>query len=177
MKGDLSVSPKWLSLLGACLCTTPAGVVYAFSLFGPQLAVKLGYTSKQINFVAAAGSLGVYVTTPFFGYFADTKPPMRLAWLAACFFLIGFYAIALTYDGTLTYRHYSVIAFYYFLVGMGCACSNIVALSTTGHNFKDERGIGIGIPVTLFGLSASIFSMYLSFILCLPRSSRHSWVS
>ncbi|KAJ9066209.1 hypothetical protein DSO57_1011761 [Entomophthora muscae] len=67
--------------------------------------------------------------------------------------------MALTYDGVLKYHNFLVMAFYYFLVGTAGGCAYINATSTSGHNFKDRRGLGIGLPVTFFGLSAFFFSL------------------
>lgn len=65
------------SLLAACLCTACGGVVYTFSLYGPQIGQKLGYSSVELNVIAISGNMGVFISSPFFGYLADTQSPHR----------------------------------------------------------------------------------------------------
>lgn len=147
------------SLIAACLCTISGGVVYTFSLYGPQIGLKLGYSSVQLNVIAISGNMGVFLSSPFFGYLADTQPPHRITKISAILYIFGFTAMALTYDGVLIYRNFFFMAFYYFLVGTASGCAYINATSTSGHNFKERRGLGIGLPVTFFGLSAFFFSL------------------
>ncbi|KAI9296457.1 MFS general substrate transporter [Neoconidiobolus thromboides FSU 785] len=152
---------RWLTnitLIAGCLSTTCGGIVYSFSLYGPQVASKLGYTSLQLNLIAIAGNLGVFVSTPYFGYLSDNYPTSSVGLYSTVLYFVGFMLMSLTYNGVLP-SAFVLMMIYYFMVGMAGGCAYITATATTGHNFRHKRGFGIGVPVTFFGLSAFLFSL------------------
>ena len=71
---------KWnqlASLACAVLGMLAAGTTNTFSLFGPQLASRLGYTQLQLSQVAAAANVAHYLSAPLVGAYVDRVGPHR----------------------------------------------------------------------------------------------------
>lgn len=64
-----------------------------------------------------------------------------------------------TFTGTTLVSHYLITAIFYGMVGLGSSCAYNAALSTNIRNFdQKQHGFAVGVPVSLFGLSALFFS-------------------
>ncbi|KAJ1920714.1 hypothetical protein H4219_001113 [Mycoemilia scoparia] len=147
-----------IALIGACLCTGTSASVYTFSLYGQPLAQKLNFNSRQTSIVAICANFGFLFAGPFIGRAADIYGPKRLAAIGAIIVCTAFLCIAYTYNGTLPWNSFIVLAFYETLMGLGSQCTSMAAVTTTSKNFKRSRSMAISLTNAFFGLSPLIMS-------------------
>ncbi|CAG8777260.1 16544_t:CDS:2, partial [Acaulospora morrowiae] len=88
----------------------------------------------------------------------------------------GYYLLALTYNGYLHSKSFLICSLYLLLVGMASAAGYLSSLTKITKDLaltSSKRGIALGTPLGLFGLSAFMFSQnqFIPFqIGCLPLS-------
>ncbi|KAF9114220.1 hypothetical protein BGX27_011422 [Mortierella sp. AM989] len=70
----------------------------------------------------------------------------------------GYAGLALTYSGFFYSMGFFTAFMFLSLVGMGSQAGYMTSVSTNAHNFHNARGIAMGIPIALFGLSALLFA-------------------
>ncbi|CAG8519280.1 6345_t:CDS:2 [Ambispora leptoticha] len=145
------------SFIGAILIASISGTQYLFASYGPALAHRLKFSSVQINTIASAANYGCYLSNPLFGHISDKYGPKVSTLFASVTLFFSFLGLALTYHGSLP-PLFSLCAIYLFFTGMASAAGFMAVLTTQAKNFPKIRGIALGIPLALFGLSAFIFS-------------------
>ncbi|KAI8916167.1 major facilitator superfamily domain-containing protein [Gorgonomyces haynaldii] len=138
-----------------------AGTLYAFSLFGNQLAAQLDLTQKETAFVGACGNVGVYLSGPLIGTLVDLYPshiPHFLVFGGGLIFL-GYSLVALAFEHYISTPHFLILALYFLIIGLGSSSLYHVSLATNYRNWPQEyRSIAVGITVSCFGLSALVFT-------------------
>lgn len=132
--------------------------VSVFSLYTPAFIAGLHYTQVSINIIAGAMLLGLYLTLPILGYFADAHGPVLLA-------LIGFIISPGYLMAWQTYRvglgeWWMAVAF--FLIGTGTSSAYFCSLLTCARVFPDRKGLSISLPVSCYGLSAFLLAWMLT---------------
>ncbi|KAJ3099394.1 hypothetical protein HDU97_003227 [Phlyctochytrium planicorne] len=147
-----------ISLISSSLVLLSAGTFYAFSLYGPQLEKRLGYSNSQTAIVASSSNLGVYLTGPLWGLLVDKVNPRWLFLSAAILLAAGYSLASLAYLGqfgpTIPYLY---MCLFYFIVGVGSGGAYHSGLATNLRNWPPNfRGLAIGIPVAVFGLCGFI---------------------
>ncbi|GBB84527.1 hypothetical protein RclHR1_01110012 [Rhizophagus clarus] len=145
-----------ISFLAALLISSVCGTQYLFSAYSTKLAERLDFSSIQINTIGSAANYGVYLGKPIFGYVADNFGGKR-PFFAAFIIFIGYFCLAMTYEGNLT-PSFLLCAFYMFIAGMASAAGLMSSLVIVAKNVTSFRGISLGAPIALSGLSAAIFS-------------------
>ncbi|KAJ4307066.1 hypothetical protein N0V88_000441 [Collariella sp. IMI 366227] len=83
-----------ISALSALLSALCAGSITIFSLYGHIFQSRLHYTQFEVNGLASAASIAMYVPVPLLGYFCDRSGPAPLSLLAAVLFGGGYAAAA-----------------------------------------------------------------------------------
>jgi MFS family permease len=145
----------------SCLC---AGSITAYSLYGHLFQERLRYTQLQVNMVAIAAELAMYLPVPFFGYLCDRIGPAPLSFFASILFGVGYLLAALTYDsgapelGGLVYERgwpYWVMVVAFIFIGMGTTSMYFSAVTTCAKNFGrgKNKGLALACPIAAFGLS------------------------
>ncbi|PKY48889.1 MFS general substrate transporter, partial [Rhizophagus irregularis] len=154
---NLRVIKLTLSFIAALLISSVCGTQYLFSAYSTTLAERLNFSSIQINTIGSAANYGVYLGKPIFGYIADNFGGRR-PFFAAFIIFIGYFCLAMTYEGSLR-PSFLLCAFYMFLAGMASAAGKFLCLlALIAKNITSFRGISLGAPIALSGLSAAIYS-------------------
>ncbi|TPX59123.1 hypothetical protein SpCBS45565_g07826 [Spizellomyces sp. 'palustris'] len=156
-----------------CPCKFNSIYLRAVKLTSPfSVAEKLGYTQTQMNLIASAGGLGLYLSGPAMGSFVDQYGPKKVVLASAVLLFTGYSCMALTFNGTFAHSSFLLVAVSYGLVGLGSAGSYNAAITTNVRNFHPrDHGFVVGISVSLFGLSAFIFSQLSAFFYRRPLSA------
>ena len=113
-----------------------------------------------MSIISSSGMNGLYLASPIVGIFVDRiRHPKTFLLIGSFCFLVGYTQMGLLYswnDSSL----YGLMAFFYFLVGIGTSSSFHSSMATNYRNFpSNERGRAVGIPVACFGLSAFLYTM------------------
>ncbi|KAG0269476.1 hypothetical protein DFQ27_003388 [Actinomortierella ambigua] len=145
---------------------TLAGSLYAYSLYAASFTSNLKYTNVQTSIIAVIGDGGIYGVGPLTGALADRLGPRPMSAIAAGFLALGYTLLSIGYDQGKSKvaqgqepTHYMVMAFAFFLAGVGSSCGYMAAFTALAKNFTRARGVAIGIPVSFFGLSAAILTL------------------
>ncbi|KAI9101253.1 major facilitator superfamily domain-containing protein [Phlyctochytrium arcticum] len=148
-----------VSFAAALLYMICGGTLYVFSAYSTNYARKLHYTQTEINIVASAGGMGVYLPGPVVGMAVDRFGPKWIGFSASLLLLSGYMGMARIYSGAFFTTSYIASAFFYSLVGLGSAGVYNSAITSVIRNFPPRiHGLVIGLSVSLFGLSAFFFS-------------------
>ncbi|KZZ98768.1 Major facilitator superfamily domain, general substrate transporter [Moelleriella libera RCEF 2490] len=178
-----------ISLIFATLCSLCAGSIVVFSLYAPRFQSRLRYTQLQINGLAIAGSLALYLPISIMGYVCDRVGVSPLALLSAALFGTGYGTAAFVYrkldiaHNSLQHSHsnshewaYPVFILAFVCVGSGTCAMYIASVSTCAKNFGKGkyRGLALAMPITGFGLSGMWLSQFGSHVLyeIKPNGSR-----
>ena len=136
-----------------------AGTAYAYSAWSPDLKARLSLSQSQVELIGYCGNFPGLVQ-PFVGVLTNRYHPAVTAMLAAAFLLTGYLlmAAAVWTDSCLTSA--SVLAAANASVVVGITHIYTVILAVNVLNLPPHRlGLGISGCVTLYGLSASVFSL------------------
>lgn len=148
-----------------------AGSLIAFSFYAHVFLSRLFYTQYQVNAVAIAGELSMYLLVPIFGYLCDRYSPRPVQFLSGLFFGAGYGLAGLTYrQGPPSQGGWSVGIMILSFIGIGTGtCSMYIsAVSACAKNFGKSRykGLALALPSAAFGLSgmwqSQIGSLWLS---------------
>ncbi|CAG8654542.1 14361_t:CDS:2 [Funneliformis caledonium] len=94
----------------------------------------------------------------FFGYIVDHYGGRRTTLFASFAVFMGYFLLAMTYNGTLSNSSFLLCALYVFISGMASSAGLVSSLVTIAKNVTSFRGIAFGAPMALFGLTAAIYS-------------------
>lgn len=174
---------RLLSLVSATLIALCAGSISVFSLYGPRFQSRLRYTQFQVNGVAIASSLALYLPISVIGYFCDRVGAPPLAAIAGALFAVGYGLAAWVYnklDNEYNLLHqkdrgneatYPLMLLAFVCVGAGTCGMYMSAVSTSAKNFGKGkyRGLAMALPITGFGLSGMWVSQFASRFLYEPN--------
>ncbi len=147
-----------VSVTAPSLC---AGSITAYSLYGHLFLTQLRYTQLEVNAVAIAAELGLYLPVPFMGYLCDRYRPGLISLLSSLLFGAGYLLAALTYrrgpptaaggDGW----PLVVMILAFVGIGAGTCAMYLSAVTTCAKNFGRGRhkGFALAMPIAAFGLS------------------------
>ncbi|KAH6897137.1 putative transporter MCH1 [Thelonectria olida] len=156
---------RLISLVTANLCALSGGSIVVFSLYAPLFQSRLHYTQFQVNAVAIAGSIALYLPISILGYICDRVGITPLALLATVLFGSGYGTAAGVYRKLdLQYRSggdvdgdwslpLMMVAF--ICIGIATCAIYMAAVSSCAKNFGKGkyRGLALAMPITSFGLS------------------------
>lgn len=174
------VENKWCSLLAGLCMMAAAGTQYMFSTYSPQVKDLLLYDQSEINFIGSMANVGVYIGF-WTGFCHDHLGARITAASSGVLFFIGWFCFYLGLVGVLP-SNYILMGFFMFVAGNGSAAAYTSALANNVNKFPiRHRGAIVGLLVSLFGLSAAIFTevytwifqesvepFILFFAICLP---------
>ncbi|EPS39276.1 hypothetical protein H072_6895 [Dactylellina haptotyla CBS 200.50] len=144
---------QWLRYsAGACalISCLSAGSILLYSLYTPLFQRRLHYSQMQINAIAIAAELGMYLLVPIFGWICDNYGPDRLSIVSIFLFVPGYLSAAYCYDNKLSYMH---MFFSFLLIGAGTVSMYLTGITTCAKNFTKKRGLALAVPISAFGLS------------------------
>ena len=171
-----------VSLVSATFAALCAGSLVVFSLYAPKFQSRLRYTQFQVNGVAIASSVSLYLPISVMGYFCDRVGVAPLALLSSVLFGTGYGLAAALYrrldidynvlgktpHGPGDAWSYPLMMFAFVCVGSGTCAMYIASVSTCAKNFGKGkyRGLALAMPITGFGLSGMWLSQFGSRFLC-----------
>ncbi|KAK6521729.1 putative monocarboxylate transporter mch1 [Arthrobotrys conoides] len=137
---------------GACALVSclSAGSILLYSLYTPLFQHHLHYTQMQINAIAIAAELGMYLLVPIFGWICDNYGPDRLSIVSIFLFVPGYLSAAYCYNNKLPYM---TMFFSFLLIGSGTVSMYLTGITTCAKNFTKKRGLALAVPISAFGLS------------------------
>jgi MFS family permease len=138
-----------------------AGTCYSFSIYGSRLSDVLGLNQRESAFMAVCGNAALFLSGPLFGMLTDKYQDQLHLFL--CFggicICLGYCLIAATFAKLLS-SHFLLLSFYYLLIGLGSGSCYHISLGTNYRNWPASwRSVAVGMSVSLFGLSAFVFSL------------------
>ncbi|KAK3683685.1 hypothetical protein B0T22DRAFT_383634 [Podospora appendiculata] len=168
---------RTLSFASAVLSSICAGSITVFSLYGHIFQERLHYSQYQVNGLASAASIAMYIPVSFLGYLCDRVGPAPLSFLSALFFSAGYglaaglyrRAAAVTSGSALLYGGgggdgppppgdtcaFAGMITAFVLIGVGTCSMYLSAVATCAKNFGrgKHRGLALAVPIAAFGLS------------------------
>ncbi|KAF9920216.1 hypothetical protein FBU30_009985, partial [Linnemannia zychae] len=143
-----------------------SGSLYVFALYAPSFTSRLGYSQTQTSAIAVIGDIGLYGVGPLSGMMADRLGARPTSFIAGVLLLMGYGLLSAGYARGLESVargempiNFLFMAMFLFLAGMGSSASYMAAFTSLAKNFKQARGIALGIPVSFFGLSAAALTL------------------
>ncbi|KAF9955395.1 hypothetical protein BGZ72_003780 [Mortierella alpina] len=143
-----------------------SGSLYVFALYAPSFTGHLGYSQTQTSTIAVIGDIGLYGVGPVSGLMADRLGPKPTSFFAGCLLFLGYRLLSEGYSIGLEKVakneppiHFLLMAMFLFLAGMGSSASYMAAFTSLARNFRQGRGMALGIPVSFFGLSAAALTL------------------
>ncbi|OAA41262.1 Major facilitator superfamily domain, general substrate transporter [Metarhizium rileyi] len=164
-----------ISLVFATLAALCAGSIVVFSLYAPRFQSRLRYTQFQVNGVAIASSVALYLPISVMGYVCDRVGVAPLSLLSAVLFGTGYGTAAAIYrkldieynvlgkpHGVGNEWSYPAMIFAFICIGSGTCAMYIASVSTCAKNFGKGkyRGLALAMPITGFGLSGMWLSQF-----------------
>ncbi|KAK3320988.1 hypothetical protein B0T19DRAFT_478170 [Cercophora scortea] len=156
---------RTLSFASAVLSSLCAGSITVFSLYGHIFQERLHYSQYQVNGLASAASIAMYIPVSFLGYLCDRVGPAPLSLLSAVFFGAGYGLAAGLYrradvggmhgvDEGGTWAFAGMITAF-VMIGVGTCSMYLSAVATCAKNFGrgKHRGLALAVPIAAFGLS------------------------
>ncbi|KAI8623557.1 major facilitator superfamily domain-containing protein [Xylariaceae sp. FL1651] len=158
-----------VAFVSAIIAAFGAGSISVFSLYGHLFQSRLHYTQFQINGIASAMSISMYVPVPIIGYMCDRFGPGPLSFLSAILVGGGYALAAGLYQkgvqevdapGNGNKTTFAPMVFAFVAIGVGTACLYLGAVTACAKNFGKGkyRGLMLVAPIASFGLSGMLLS-------------------
>mmetsp|Transcript_7201 Transcript_7201/g.13657 ORF Transcript_7201/g.13657 Transcript_7201/m.13657 type:complete len:509 (+) Transcript_7201:69-1595(+) len=145
----------------AVLTMASAGTMYAFGTYEDSLKEALGFTQSQISTVGYMGDAGLYLSGPFTGRLVDRMGPRVANTVAACNLLVGYLMMCAAVHAQINSSVF--VGTFFAMAGAGSGGLYLSLLSSQARNFSAaNRGMVVGILVSLYGLSAMLYTMIYS---------------
>ncbi|KAI1820935.1 major facilitator superfamily domain-containing protein [Xylaria intraflava] len=180
-----AIAMRTIALASAIVGSLGAGSVTAFSLYGHLFQSRLHYSQFQINGIASAMNIAMYLPVPIVGYICDHFGPGVLS-LTSTVLVGGGYALAaVLYQKGLREvgshqpggkTTFAPMVFAFVAIGVGTSCLYLSSVTTCAKNFGKSkyRSLLLVAPIAAFGLSGMIISQCASRLLyeTLPDGTR-----
>ncbi|KAI1341854.1 MFS general substrate transporter [Xylariaceae sp. FL0016] len=158
-----------LAFVSSILSALCVGSISVFSLYGHLLQSRLHYTQFQVNAVASALSLSMYISVPIIGYLCDRVGPAPLSFMSAILFGGGYGTAAGLYQKGLAEVEagvrgnkstFSPMVLAFVAVGMATSAMYVSAITTCAKNFGrgKYRGLMLVAPIASVGLGGMLLS-------------------
>ncbi|KAF2968031.1 hypothetical protein GQX73_g5545 [Xylaria multiplex] len=167
---------RFIAFTSAIVGALAAGSVTVFSLYGHLFQSRLHYTQFQINGIASAMNIAMYMPVPIIGYMCDRFGPGLMSLISAVLAGGGYALAAVLYQkGVQEVENHAggqkstfapmLVAF--VAIGVGVASLYLGTVTTCAKNFGKGkyRGLMLVAPIASFGLSGMIISQGASRLL------------
>ncbi|XP_060069140.1 uncharacterized protein LOC132549244 [Ylistrum balloti] len=150
---------KWIGLAIGCSAKFVSGSLFVFNAYEDALKTTFNFTAKEVQLQSSFLNIGLGIGfLP--GMFYDRFGPQ---WCSGLGLVLSLTAYLLIWSTTRSITFYSshswLMAFYFFLCGLGSVFTYMVALNTNAINFHPKhRGKIVGILNAFFAGSPSVFS-------------------
>lgn len=153
---------KLTALLSCTVLGLVCGTLYAYSSFGPQLALQLEYLATEASLVILSGNFGNALSGPFAGTFVDKKGYVFSLMVGIISLIAGYVGLRAQYVAL--HGLVLVLCLFLFLVGCGLTLMFLACLKCSAMMFPHNRGVAISLPSALYGLLAMFYSMVAALV-------------
>ncbi|KAJ1887906.1 hypothetical protein LPJ66_008854 [Kickxella alabastrina] len=150
-----------LSYLSMCLSMLCGGTTSLFATYNSSFTDLLHFTQYETNLVASLGDYAHYMSAPLFGYLTTRIGPTRVIQAAAVLMFFGYWGLSYMFEQTRGVGHQvGLMSVMFALVGVGSKAAYMATMATAARNFGSSRhkGVAMGVPLSLYGLSTFVFS-------------------
>ncbi|KAJ3359936.1 hypothetical protein GGF31_003620 [Allomyces arbusculus] len=135
-----------------------AGIIYLFSSYGTQLRDRFEYSQLEVSMVASSANLGLYLSGPAVGWLIDRYGPRPVAIVGSLMMFFGFLGVSTAVNTEGVMFPAWLLCGLYFFVGSGSSGCTLPSIALNVRAFPAQvRGFAVGVPLSLYGLSAFIF--------------------
>ncbi|KAI8638640.1 major facilitator superfamily domain-containing protein [Parasitella parasitica] len=146
-----------LSFLAALIVANVSGPQYIYPTFGTSLTERFNWSPVQNSFVSTACFVGVSFSGPLCSWMIETLKIRKTLQVSALLMFLGPFLVAQTYAGRLP-DSFILCAFYLITSGIAGAAAYLCALDSQSHNFKQRRGLSMGLTTASVGTCGVVFS-------------------
>ncbi|KAL0141816.1 major facilitator superfamily domain-containing protein [Mucor lusitanicus] len=146
-----------LSFLAALIVANVSGPQYIYPTFGTSLNDRFNWSAVQNSFVSTACFVGVSFSGPLCAWMIETLRIKKTLQVSALLMFLGPFLVAQTYAGRLP-DSFILCAFYLICTGIAGAAAYLCALDSQSHNFKQRRGLSMGLTTASVGTCGVVFS-------------------
>ncbi|VVT55315.1 uncharacterized protein SAPINGB_P004535 [Magnusiomyces paraingens] len=158
-----------LAFVLAFTCNLCAASISLFAIFAPSIQHDTGLRIMDINCVAIAAEIGMYIPVPLIGYMADQVGPGSVGILATFLFTPAYYISGLVVQAYLDKNHgleistfakflihhdISVLSIAFFSIGLATSALHFCGVVGAAKVLPQYPGLSISIPIACFGISS-----------------------
>ncbi|KAG0097518.1 hypothetical protein BGZ93_002573 [Podila epicladia] len=148
---------KYTSLVIGILVMALSGSLFSFASFGTDLKARFGFTSSNLNLLAAIGDTSMYVGFLIVGPIYDHYGERATLITASILTFLGYGGMYIAYAKA--WGGLGFLMVLYCLAGVASTAGYLAALAANMANFPaTTSGTVSGILLAFFGLSATLFS-------------------
>ncbi|KAF9392519.1 hypothetical protein CPB97_000601 [Podila verticillata] len=148
---------KYSSLVIGILVMALSGSLFSFASFGTDLKARFGFTSSNLNLLAAIGDTSMYVGFLIVGPIYDHYGERATMITASVLTFLGYGGMYIAYAKA--WGGLGFLMVLYCFAGVASTAGYLAALAANMANFPaTTSGTVSGILLAFFGLSATLFS-------------------
>lgn len=144
------------SLIVSVLVSLASGTPYLYGTYAPQFIKRVGLTTSDSATISLATTIGCGLGGIPGGLLIDEYGPSVAIGIGSVSIFVGYYGLYKIYEEEVF--NLSLINISMILMGFGSIISYFSTMKAVQANFPDHKGIAGCIPVSAFGLSATVFS-------------------
>ncbi|OAA57569.1 major facilitator superfamily transporter monocarboxylic acid [Niveomyces insectorum RCEF 264] len=188
LSASATSTARAVAFVAAIVSALCAGSITVFSLYGHIFQERLRYSQFQVNGLASAATVAMYLPVSLMGYVCDRSGPAPLSLLSSIFFGVGYSLAAFLYkrgaeeaaagagrDGGGAHGPvagpsagaYALMVAAFVFIGVATCAMYLGAVTTCAKNFGRgrHRGLALAMPIAAFGLSGMWQSQFASRVL------------
>lgn len=151
------LASRLFTLAISFLVALVSGTSYLYGVYSPQLITRVGLRTSDSATISLATALGGGIGGLPAGFIIDHEGPRISILIGAVSVFCGYYGLYRCYDEKIS--NLAVISIAMVFVGFGSIISFYSTLKTVQSNFPLHRGAAGAIPISAYGLSATVFSI------------------
>lgn len=144
------------SLVTSILVSLASGTPYLYGTYAPQFIKRVGLTTSDSATISLASTIGCGLGGIPGGLIIDEYGPPIAISIGSVSILVGYYGLYKIYEEKVF--NLWLISVSMVLMSFGSIISYFSTIKAVQANFPDHKGIAGCIPVSVFGLSATVFS-------------------
>ncbi|KAG2236011.1 hypothetical protein INT48_008103, partial [Thamnidium elegans] len=145
------------SFIAALIVANVSGPQYIYPTFGTSLKERFQWTALQNSFVSTACFVGVSFSGPLCAWMIESLGITKTLRVSAFLIFCGPFLVAQTYAGRL-FDSFILCTIYLMFTGLAGAAAYLCALDSQSHNFKQRRGLSMGLTTASVGVCGVVFS-------------------
>lgn len=144
------------SLIISVLVSLASGTPYLYGTYAPQFIKRVGLTTSDSATISLASTIGCGLGGIPGGLIIDEYGPSIAIGIGSVSILVGYYGLYKIYEEKVF--NLWLISVSMVLMSFGSIVSYFSTMKAVQANFPNHKGIAGCIPVSVFGLSATVFS-------------------